>query len=82
MTVEGKRRTRQVGRNIAAVRQRLLHLTQAEFGRRLVPARSHAAVSDIERGKTAITVDLLDQIGALCCLHPADFLTEEWEDWE
>jgi transcriptional regulator with XRE-family HTH domain len=77
-----ERRSRRVGRNISAVRRQLLHLTQAEFGRRLVPARSHAAVSDIERGKTAITVALLDQIGALASLDPGDFLSANWEDWE
>ena len=34
-------------------------MSQGYVGTRLVPPRSHAAVSDIERGKTTITVDLL-----------------------
>lgn len=34
-------------------------MNQTEVGKRLVPPRTHAAVSDIERGKTAITVEML-----------------------
>lgn len=82
MTVEGKRRTRQVGHNIRVVRRRLLHMTQAQLGQRLVPPRSVSNVSDIERGVSAITVDLLDQIGTISGIHPADFLNEVWTKWE
>lgn len=46
-------------------------LNQGEVGKRLNPPRSHAAVSDIERGKTALTTDLLEQFAAIYGVAPA-----------
>ena len=46
-------------------------LNGREFGRLLSPPRTHAAVSDIERGKTRITIDLLLQWGRICGVDPA-----------
>lgn len=40
--------------------------TQTDFGVWLPKIRSHAAVSDIERGKTRITVELLHHWSGLC----------------
>jgi len=40
--------------------------TQAELGARLNPPRSHAAVSDIERGKTGLDIEEMSMVaGAL-----------------
>lgn len=50
-----------VAQRIRTVR-RLVGLTQADVACQLTPPRSHVAVSDIERGKTAITVDMLFQL--------------------
>lgn len=40
--------------------------SQAEFGRWMPRPRSHAAVSDIERGKTTLTLDILRAYAGLC----------------
>ena len=47
-----------VAQRIRAIRL-ASNVNQSDVGARLIPPRSYAAVSDIERGKTAITVDLL-----------------------
>ena len=48
--------------------------SQGHLGTLLVPARTYAAVSDMERGKTAITVDVLMCVAALFDKHPTWFL--------
>lgn len=53
-----------VGSRIRQARYAKLY-TQKDLGRRLIPHRSHAAVSDIERGKTHITVELLMQCAVI-----------------
>jgi transcriptional regulator with XRE-family HTH domain len=53
-----------VGRRIADARA-AARITQAELGARLQPPRSHAAVSDIERGKTTLGVELLSTIAGI-----------------
>lgn len=53
----------EVGEAIRSVRRRA-GLSQSQLAILLTPPRSHAAVSDIERGRTAITVDLLAQLAA------------------
>lgn len=40
-------------------------LSQGELGDRLTPSRTHAAVSDIERGKTRMNVDLADELATV-----------------
>jgi transcriptional regulator with XRE-family HTH domain len=51
----------QVGERIARYRK-ARRLTQAELGMKMARARSHAAVSDIERGATKPTLDDLQDI--------------------
>lgn len=52
-------------------------LTCKAVGQLLDPPRSHAAVSDIERGKTRLTVDLLRQFARLYATTPAALLAAE-----
>jgi transcriptional regulator with XRE-family HTH domain len=40
-------------------------LSQTEVGSLLVPSRSYAAVSDIERGVTALSVDVMLQLAKI-----------------
>ena len=54
----------EVGRRIRQARGEM-GWNQAELGRQLVPSRSHAAVSDIERGKTKLDVEGLSAIAVL-----------------
>ena len=54
----------EVGRRIRRAREEM-GLSQAELGRLLTPPRSHAAVSDIERGKTKLDVEGLSMIAQL-----------------
>jgi transcriptional regulator with XRE-family HTH domain len=49
-------------------------LTQGEVGQMLMPPRSHAAVSDIERGETVLTVPLLRQLAAIYRTTTVDVL--------
>lgn len=49
---------------LVIARRRAL-LSQREAGARLNPPRSHAAVSDIERGRTQLTLDLVAQFGRI-----------------
>jgi transcriptional regulator with XRE-family HTH domain len=53
-----------VGRRIKEARE-ALGLSQAALGRLLMPPRTHAAVSDIERGKTRLDVEDLAQLAAI-----------------
>lgn len=50
-----------VGRRIRQARVEM-GWNQAELGRRLAPPRSHAAVSDIERGKTKLDIEELSAV--------------------
>ena len=50
-------------RLVIARKRRLL--TQSEAGALLNPPRTHAAVSDIERGRTQLTLDLLAQFARI-----------------
>lgn len=51
------------GRRVRAYRE-ALGLSQGQLGDCINPARTHAAISDIERGKTQMTVDLADSLAA------------------
>lgn len=51
----------EVGRRIRTAREEC-KLTQADLGRLLSPQRSYAAVSDIERGRTRVDIELLSQL--------------------
>jgi transcriptional regulator with XRE-family HTH domain len=44
------------------IRRKTLRLTQSQLGSKLLPPVSHAAISDIERGKTTIGVTRLRDI--------------------
>ena len=54
----------EVGRRIRIARGQL-GLSQGIVGSLLSPARTHAAVSDIERGKTRLDVEDLSQLAAV-----------------
>lgn len=56
-------------------RRGLLGLSQSELGRHL--GVSHAAISDIERGKTRINFDLLERIAAQLFCSVEDLMTTE-----
>lgn len=56
--------TRLVGARVRQLRE-MQGWTQKEMGLHLSPSRTHAAVSDIERGKTMISVDLLAQFSRI-----------------
>lgn len=54
----------EVGRRIREAREEI-GLSQAELGRLLTRPRSYAAVSDIERGKTRLDVEELEEMAVL-----------------
>ena len=54
----------EVGRRIREARD-ALGLSQATLGQLLTPPRTHAAVSDIERGKTRLDVEDLSHLAVL-----------------
>lgn len=54
----------EVGQRLRHIR-REMYLTQGEVGDRLIPRRSYAAISDMERGKTEITVHTVFQYARL-----------------
>lgn len=54
----------ETGRRLRELR-RARGMSQGDVGRKLAPPRSYAAVSDIELGKTAITVPLAKQFADL-----------------
>ena len=54
----------EVGRRIRQAREEM-GLTQAELARLLTPPRSHAAISDIERGRTRLDIEGLSMIAQL-----------------
>lgn len=56
--------TTQVGLRIKAARQER-GISQAQLGQMLERKRSHAAISDIERGKTNLGVGELDELARL-----------------
>ena len=63
----------EVGRRIRHARQ-ALGLSQTELGRRLARPRTHAAISDIERGKTKLDVEELSEFARLLGKTLADFM--------
>jgi len=54
----------EIGRRIRRAREEQ-GLLQADIGRRMTRSRSHAAISDIERGKTKLDVEELSEIARL-----------------
>jgi transcriptional regulator with XRE-family HTH domain len=67
----------ELGRRIARARQHL-GLTQTAFGRLLSRPRSHAAISDMERGKTKLDIEELSEV-ARVLNKPLSFFTETGE---
>lgn len=64
---------KEVGRRVRQARTEL-GLMQADLGRMLARQRSHAAISDIERGKTKLDLEELAELARV--LHkPLDFFT-------
>ena len=63
----------EVGRRIRQAREEK-GLLQSDLGRLLSRPRSHAAVSDIERGKTRLDLEELSEIARLLG-KPLDFFT-------
>lgn len=64
----------EIGRRIRQARVEKA-LMQADLGRLLSKPRSHAAISDIERGRTKLNLDELAEIAELLD-KPLSFLTE------
>lgn len=64
----------EVGRRIRRARQEL-GLMQADLGRMLSRPRSHAAISDIERGKTRLNLEELAEVAQLL-QRPLAYFTE------
>jgi transcriptional regulator with XRE-family HTH domain len=52
------------------------HLSQADVGAQLDPQRTYAAVSDIERGQTVLSTELLAQLGTILGVSPVWFLDD------
>lgn len=48
--------------------------SQTDLGQRLTPRRSHAAVSDIERGETHLSLDQLDAIATALSVPQEELL--------
>lgn len=65
---------KEVGRRIRQARAEL-GLVQADLGRMLSRPRSHAAISDIERGKTKLDLEELAEL-AQVLQKPLAFFTE------
>lgn len=63
----------EVGRRIRD-RRKALGWTQSGFGSRLRPAISHAAVSDIERGKCRLGISRLRQIARVLGTTDGDLI--------
>lgn len=65
-----------IARRLRLARQER-QLSGSDVGRRLDPPRTHAAVSDIERGRTRLTLDLIDQF---CRIYGVtrDWVLDEW----
>lgn len=63
----------QLGQRIRAARCKR-GWSQSELGTRMIPPRSHAAVSDIERGKTKLD---LDEIASLQVILGVTLVTME-----
>ena len=53
----------QVGSRIRDARKGA-SMTQAQLGAALIPPRTHAAISDIERGKTHVDVESMTQLAS------------------
>ena len=65
----------EVGRRVRQAREEL-GLSQAALGRLMSPSRTHAAVSDIERGKTHLDIEDLSALAALLRKELAYFYEE------
>lgn len=63
----------EVGRAVR-LRRRVLGITQAQFGRMLLPPLSRSSVSELERGKTAVAISRSRNIAAVLGLEQADLL--------
>lgn len=61
------------GERIRAARK-AANISQGELGQRMARARTYAAVSDIERDKTRLTVDDLLDIAGILDVSPASLL--------
>lgn len=68
-----------VARRLRSIRQER-RLTGGAVGQRLDPPRTYAAVSDVECGRTRLTLDLIDQF---CRIYGVsrDWVLDEWL-WE
>lgn len=64
----------EVGQRIRQARQ-ALGLMQADLGRMLSRPRSHAAISDIERGKTRLNLEELAEVAQIL-QQPLAYFTE------
>lgn len=62
----------ELGRRIRLARQEL-GLSQTELGQKLARVRTHAAISDIERGKTKLDVEELAEFARILGKSLADF---------
>ena len=73
---EGTVNTEEIGRRIRSARQEL-GISQTELGQLLTRQRTHAAVSDIERGRTKLGVEELAEFARLLGKTLADFVGSE-----
>ena len=65
-----------VGLRIRLARQ-TLGMSQTDLGQRMARSRTYAAVSDIERGKTDLSVTDLVDIAGILNVSPVDLLMDE-----
>lgn len=63
----------EIGQRIREAREEA-GLSQEDLGRQLSPRKSHAAISDVERGKTRITVSELANMAAVLGKSVSHFL--------
>lgn len=66
----------EIGRRIRRAREEI-GITQGELGRRWGKGKSHAAISDIERGTTRVTASGLAELAKILGKTPAYFYGEE-----
>lgn len=64
----------EIGARIREVREKL-GMTQADLGRLLTRTRTHAAISDIERGKTRLDIEELSEIAQILT-KPLSYFTD------
>lgn len=63
----------EIGRKIRQARDEM-NLSQSDLGKKMENQRSHAAISDIERGKTKLGISELKEI-AIILNKPLDFFS-------